>query len=186
MVVSLGRTRDTLRTAAAFRRQLSSQGFEVSTWEELNDFYDQTVKLYDRQFGVLRLIILAMVLLSVINTVNMTIFERVGEFGTMRALGSRGRSVFALVLAESVVLGLAGAALGTFLGIVLALAISAIGIPMPPPPNAEVGYMAQIRLVPAVVASACAIGIVATVLAAIAPAHRVARTEVVDALRQNV
>jgi putative ABC transport system permease protein len=186
LVVALGRTRDTMRTAAALRSQVSSQGFEVSTWEELSDFYDKTVKLYDRQFGALRLIILAMVLLSVTNTVNMTIFERVGEFGTMRALGNRGADVFALVLAESAVLGFAGAALGTALGVILALLISAIGIPMPPPPNADIGYTAQIQLVPSVIASAFGIGVTATVLASILPALRVARTDVVEALRQNV
>jgi hypothetical protein len=37
---------------------------------------------------VLRLIILLMVLLSVANSVNMSVFERVGEFGTMMALGN--------------------------------------------------------------------------------------------------
>ncbi len=47
-----------------------------------------------------------MVLLSVANTVNMSVFERIGEFGTMRALGNRGRQVFALILIESVLLGL--------------------------------------------------------------------------------
>ena len=54
---------------------------------------------------VLQLIILAMVLLSVTNTVNMTIFERTGEFGTMRALGNRGVDVFALILTEGALLG---------------------------------------------------------------------------------
>jgi putative ABC transport system permease protein len=116
----------------------------------------------------------------------MTIFERIGEFGTMRALGNRGASVFALVIAENVVLGAAGAVLGTALGVVLALAISAIGIPMPPPPNADLAYVGRIRVVPSTVASAFAIGLTATVLAAILPARRVARTEIVEALRQNV
>jgi putative ABC transport system permease protein len=186
LVVALARTRDTQRAAASLRGQIAAQALEVSTWEELNDFYDKTVKLYDRQFGALRLIILAMVLLSVTNTVNMTIFERVGEFGTMRALGNRGANVFALVLAESAVLGVAGAALGTALGVALALLVSAIGIPMPPPPNADIGYTAQIQLVPSVIASAFGIGVTATVLASILPALRVARTDVVEALRQNV
>jgi putative ABC transport system permease protein len=57
---------------------------------------------------------------------------------------------------------------------------------MPPPPNADIGYTAQIRLVPSVIASAFVIGVLATALAAIAPALRVARTELVNALRQNV
>ena len=57
---------------------------------------------------------------------------------------------------------------------------------MPPPPNTDIGYTAQIRLVPSVIAGAFATGLLATVLASIAPALRVARTQVVDALRQNV
>jgi putative ABC transport system permease protein len=185
-VVALKRTRDTDRVAQTLSTSQGSQSLEVRRWQELNDFYAKTVDLYDRQFGVLQLIILAMVLLSVTNTVNMTIFERIGEFGTMRALGNRGRDVFALVLTENVLLGLAGAACGVIVGVLLAWIISRIGIPMPPPPNADIGYTAQIRVVPSMVAGAFAIGVFATVLAAIAPALRVARGDVVDALRQNV
>ena len=55
-----------------------------------------------------------------------------------------------------------------------------------PPPNADLGYTAKIRLVPSVIAGAFAIGVLATVIAAVLPARRVARTEVVEALRQNV
>jgi putative ABC transport system permease protein len=186
LVVSLRKTDDTARVAQALEASLPrEQRLEIRRWPELNDFYAKTVELYDLLFGVLQWIILAMVLLSVTNTVNMTIFERTGEFGTMRALGNRGRDVFLLVLTESAVLGLIGAALGVILGVYLAWLISAIGIPMPPPPNADIGYTARIRVVPSVVAGAFAIGLVATVLAAIAPALRVARVEVVEALRQN-
>jgi putative ABC transport system permease protein len=186
LVVSLHRTRDTAAVAGEIRALLAGQGLEVETWQELNDFYDKTVELYDRQFGVLRLIVLAMVLLSVANTVNMSIFERVGEFGTMRALGNRGPDLFRLVVAESAVIGFVGALLGTLLGIGLAIGVSAVGIPMPPPPNANLGYVAQIRIVPSVVMGAISIGFLATVLASVLPAIKVARFPVVDALRQNV
>jgi putative ABC transport system permease protein len=186
LVISLSRTRDTERVAGVLRGQLIGQGFELSSWEELNDFYDKTVKLYDRQFGALQLIVLAMVLLSVTNTVNMSIFERVGEFGTMRAVGDRSPAIIRLVITESLVLGLAGAVLGVLLGILLAIVISTVGIPMPPPPNANVGFEAKIRLVPSMLAAAFAIGVVATVLASILPGLRVARMSLVEALRHNV
>jgi putative ABC transport system permease protein len=71
-------------------------------------------------------------------------------------------------------------------GVLLALAISAVGIPMPPPPNANSGYDAYIRIVPDVLASAFLIGVVATTLAALLPAARATRTPVVDALRANI
>jgi len=186
LVVSLRRTGDTAAVAAEIRRLTAGTGIEVRAWNELNDFYDKTVELYDRQFGVLRLIILVMVLLSVGNSVNMSLFERVGEFGTMRAVGDRGRKIFALVVTEGALLGLVGATLGVAIGVALALGISAVGIQMPPPPNSNLGYIAEIRLVPSVVASAFVTGFVATVLASLLPALRVARIPVVDALRQNV
>jgi ABC-type antimicrobial peptide transport system permease subunit len=46
--------------------------------------------------------------------------------------------------------------------------------------------MAQIRVVPGVIAAAGAIAAVATVLAALRPARRVSRMMIVDALRQNI
>jgi putative ABC transport system permease protein len=134
----------------------------------------------------LQAIILAMVLLSVANSVNMSLFERVGEFGTMRSLGNRSGEIFRLVLTESAMLGLIGATIGVAVGVTLALAISAIGIPMPPPPNANLGYTAYIRVVPEVVGMAFLVGFFATTLAAVLPAVRVSRMPVVEALRANV
>ncbi len=186
LVVALKHTRDTDVVQSMLSARLAGQGLEVKTWHELNDFYAKTVTLYEVQFGALRLIILLMVLLSVANSVNMSVFERVAEFGTMMALGNRSRVVFRLILAENCLLGLAGAGLGVVLGVLLALAISAVGIPMPPPPNSDLPYTGQIRLVPSVVAGAFAVGLLATLGAEMPAALRVRRIPVVDALRQAV
>ncbi|MFZ4537488.1 ABC transporter permease [Propionivibrio sp.] len=186
LVVSLRDTLDTARVAELLAGQLDPAKFEVKKWNEMTDFYDKTVTLYDRQFGVLRLIVLIMVFLGVANSVNMSAFERVGEFGTMMALGNRRRDVFRLVIMENVLIGVFGSAAGVLIGVALALVISAIGIPMPPPPSSEVGYMAQIRVVPKELMLAFAVGFLATVTAAVFPARRVTRIPVVDALRQNV
>ena len=101
------------------------------------------------------------------------------------ALGNNPRQVFKLVVTENVLLGVVGSLLGIVFGSALAVAISAIGIPMPPPPNANIGYTALVRVVPAVLTMAFTVGMVATIAAAIFPARRVARIPVVDALRQN-
>ena len=186
MVVVLDKTEDTSAVASALMAKLGAQDFELATWRDLSDFYDKTIQLYDRQFGVLRLIILLMVLLSVANSVNMTLFERTREFGTLLALGDRRSAVFRLIVTESLLLGLFGALLGMGVGCVSAWVISAIGIPMPPPPNANIGYTAYIRLVPLDVAVAGGIGFLATFLAALLPARRASRMPVVDALRQGV
>lgn len=186
IVVMLDRTEDTAATAAALRQRFAGEGYEITAWSELSDFYGKTVELYDRQFGVLRVIILLMVLLSVVNSVNMTLFERTREFGTMLALGDRSGKIFQLIMVESFCVGLLGAVLGMAIGCGAALAISAVGIPMPPPPNANLGYTAMIRIVPYEVLVAGLIGFVATLLATAFPARRAARLEIVEALRHGV
>jgi putative ABC transport system permease protein len=186
LVVVLDQTDATDAVLALLENHLGDQGFELVRWQELSDFYDKTLKLYDRQFGVLRLIILLMVLLSVTNSVNMGLFERTREFGTLLALGDRPGTVFRLIMTESALLGVFGAAIGVAAGCATAVIISAIGIPMPPPPNANAGYTAFIRLMPDEIALAGAIGVMATFLAAILPARRASRLNVVEALRQGV
>ncbi|MFB0935696.1 MAG: ABC transporter permease [Propionivibrio sp.] len=186
LVVTLQRTEDTERVAALLEARFVAQGFEVARWNKLSDFYEKAVDLYDRQFGVLRFIILLMVLLSVTNSVNMTLFERTREFGTLLALGDKPRTVFELIMTESALLGLLGSVSGIVMGCLLATIISAIGIPMPPPPNANVGYTAFIRLVPGEIALSGLVGLVATCLAAVLPARRASRLKVVEALRQGV
>ncbi len=184
LVVSLARTAQTDSVRDALAPRLAQRGLEARTWLELNDFYKGAALLYERQFGFLQLIILVMVAIGVVNAVNMTVFERVAEFGTMRALGNRAATVVGLVMTEAVLLGLLGSLIGVAVGVALALGISAVGIPMPPPPNSDLPYTARIQLAPAIVAGAFLVGVAAATLAGILPALRVARTPVVDALRQ--
>jgi len=162
------------------------QNYEVRAWWELADFYQKTEALYRRQFGALQVIIFTMLVLSVASTVNMTIYERTGEFGTMLALGSRQRQVFMLVLLENTLLGLIGSVLGMIIGITLADIISGIGITMPPPPGSNIGYIASIRLIAWVLITAMLTGIFASTTAAILPACRASKLQITDALRYNI
>jgi len=185
VVLSLKETGMTDAINAQLKERLPSGVYETKKWNELADFYEKTIALYDRQFGILRLIIFMMVLLSVANSVNMSLFERTGEFGTLMALGNRRKLVFQLVLTENLLLGFLASGAGVVIGISLALGISAIGISMPPPPNANSGYIALIRVVPSVVATAFFVGLFATLIASLLPTYRVTRMPVVEALRQN-
>jgi len=101
-------------------------------------------------------------------------------------LGNRSQSVFRLIVTESLILGCVGGLLGAVVGMALALVISAIGIPMPPPPNANFGYTARVQIVPVWIFGAFAIGFVATVLASLLPGRRVSRIDVVEALKHNI
>lgn len=165
---------------------LAGAGREVKTWIGLNDFYTSTVTLYRQQFGFLVAIIVVMLVLSVANTVNMGIYERLAEFGTMRAVGDRPDQIVALIVVENFLLGLAGACAGVVLGMYLAWQISVFGIPMPPPPNADLGYLSHILIVPTYVALSFLAGVVSCLIAAYFPARRVSRIDISEALRAAV
>jgi putative ABC transport system permease protein len=186
LVVLLADTKDTARVASEISTRGQSSGLEVRTWDALNDFYWKSVALYERQFGVLQLIVFFMVMLAVAGAVNVSVRERESEFGTMRALGNRSTAVVALVFIEAVLLGLAGACAGALLGCAGALGISALGIPMPPPPNSNLAFTGRIALDVAVVARASILGLLATAAASLVPAFRASRLPIVEALRRAV
>jgi putative ABC transport system permease protein len=185
-VLSLRRTSDTDAVAMKLAPLVADSGLELKTWVELSEFYLQTVDLYRTQFGFLVMIVLIMLLLSVSTTINLGIFERVGEFGTLQALGNRPWQVFLLIVAEAFALGAIGSVVGTVGGILLALGISAVGIPMPPPPNADLGYTSHILVVPSMIAIALGTGVVAAVLASLLPARQVSRMGIAEALREAI
>jgi len=187
LVISLKRTADTERVAAILTERTVWRDQEVRRWDQLNDFFPKTVALYKRLFGGLQLIILLMVLLSVVNAVNTSVFERVAEFGTARALGNRGETVFRLVMLENMMLGLIGAVIGVALSFAVSYSVKALGgIPMPPPPNADLPYTAFIRIDVDAIRMGLAVTFAATMLAALVPAIRVSRVKVVEALRQSI
>ena len=186
VVVALDDTTHTDAVVSQLRKLLGPLGYEVKSWQQLADFYNKTVALYQRQFGALQFIIMVMLVLSVASTVNMVVYERTGEFGTLLAFGLRRRQIFRLVLLENTLLGLIGGALGVVAGLALAVAISGIGLSMPPPPGSDAAYTASIRVVPWVLAVAAATGAAAATLAALLPGRRASRLAVVDALRHNI
>ena len=90
-----------------------------------------------------------------------------------------------MFIAEGALIGVAGGLLGVTLGYVLGEIISAIGIPMPPPPGMESGYLGQILIVPGLAMEALILAILTTFIAGILPAWRASNMIIVDALRRN-
>ena len=182
----LDQTRFTRATVGALRPALERAGYEIRPWNELADFYNKTVALYQRQFAALQFIILVMMVLGVASTVNMSVYERTAEFGTLMALGDPRRKVFRLVLLENLLLGGLGAVLGVAAGSILAIVLSAMNISMPPPPGSNTGYEVTIRIAPWTLLASAGIGFAGTILAAVFPAIRASRLRIIEALRQSI
>lgn len=186
IVVLLDETENTNAFARQMGDYLNPEAVEWLRWDEIADFYVKTVALYTTQFGVLKIIILCMVLLTVTNSVSMSIVERTGEFGTLLALGRKPRWIYSLVVIEGVFTGIAGALVGCTVGLGLAWLLSTIGISMPPPPGSAIGYEAEIRVTTDMLLEAAAIGFGATWLASVISGARIPKLKVVDALRANI
>ena len=184
-VVLLDRTDATSRAVSALSARLPSQSFEIIPWTDLADFYNKTVELFSRQVGVVRLLIALIVILSISNTLSMAVIERTGEIGTSMALGVRRSGILQLFIWEGALLGLLGGLIGVALGYALGALISAIGIPMPPPPGMARGYIGQIAISPALAMDGLMLAFVTTLLASIAPAWKASRMNIVDALRHQ-
>ena len=184
-VVLLGQTGNTDRVVAQLRANLPASGFELVPWTQLADFYNKTVVLFSKQVSVVKFIIGLIIVLTISNTQTMSVLERTREIGTSLAIGLRRQVVMRMFLAEGVLIGVAGGIVGLLLGYALAAIISAIGIPMPPPPGMARGYVGQILIEPALAGESLVLALVTTLIASIMPAWKASRMNIVDALRYN-
>ncbi len=113
----------------------------------------------------------------ILNTLAMTVVERIRELGLLRAAGADRSQVVRVVLVQALVLGAAGSLGGVILGAVLAVlaagwlhAAGSVSIEGP-------------ALTPAVLVTGFAAGLLVTLVAAIEPARRAAGVSPVAALR---
>jgi putative ABC transport system permease protein len=187
-LVLLNDTDETDRFLAEFRRRFPERQdrLEFVPWYAHADFYNKTVALFSQQIQVLRLIIALIIVLSISNMLIMTAMERTGEIGTLLAIGLKRRKILQMFATEGLILGLAGGLLGVAAGYSLALLISAVGIPMPPPPGMERGYTGEIRVTAQLLTTAFLVAASTTVLAGLYPAWKASRQEIVNALRHNI
>jgi putative ABC transport system permease protein len=100
-------------------------GVKAQTASEVMRFAERALRISDLvRFGI-SLVALTVGGLLVANTVMMSVYERIREFGVMRALGARRGFIFRLVLLEALLLALMGGLLGLGVG---SLASSAINL----------------------------------------------------------
>ena len=111
-------------------------------------------------------------------TMYASVANRTAEIGTLRALGFRSRSILTVFLAESLLLGLVGGAIGLFFASFMQLlTISTMNWQS----FAELAF--SFTLNPAIVAKSLAFALFMGLIGGFLPAMRAARLNIVDALR---
>lgn len=94
----------------------SYPGTEAVSWERAMPNLANAIKLDYASQKFIFLIILLIVAIGVVNTLLMSVMERMREFGVILALGSQPNTLRRMILLEALVLGLLAAAIGTLLG----------------------------------------------------------------------
>ncbi len=170
-----------MRTLLLTKLNRAGLNCEIKTWNELSMFYSKVRGMFDMIFMFIFSIVLVIVVMSTVNTMGMAVLERTREIGTLRALGLKRRGVSMLFALEGGLLGLFGSLIGVFLHSVGWGAIRAFS-PTYTPPGVSTPVTLIIDLVPQVLTVLMVCLIILSLMAAIIPARRAARQNVVDAL----
>jgi ABC-type lipoprotein release transport system permease subunit len=99
------------------------------TWQQASGLTGQFVTLMRLVLYVAVIIIFVVALVIISNALVMATLERVREIGTLRALGAQRRFVLAMLIVESVLVGLVFGLIGAALGAALILFFSKAGLP---------------------------------------------------------
>jgi len=102
-------------------------GVSFRTWKDLATTFAQVNSLLYSILSVIRVVILLVTLFILANVMNRVVVERMREWGTLRALGTKKRGILAIVVWEGGLMGALGAALGIVLGFAIATAINLRG-----------------------------------------------------------
>jgi putative ABC transport system permease protein len=184
LVVVARRTEDVPVLMQRLDSSFKKQGLPHSfiTWQELGAMCIQSEALFRKVYVTIQMILSFIIFCTVANTINMSLLERVREYGTMMALGNSRAFILLTILSEGFVLGMIGAAASALIGSAAAAIVSRAGIEMPPPPMGTHAYYAMIELSPRLLWEAGRIIWASSVLATIGPSLRIANMSTVEAL----
>ena len=151
---------------------------EVHTWEQLSPFAS-IARIVDLLILVVKFILISIVMVSILNIMTMSVYERIGEIGTIAAIGTRPSRILSMFLMEGFAMGLMSTVVGLVVGLGLLWLMNLAPI------DFTFGMM-QVSLAPRIpegeVILVTVIVMLVSIFASLQPAYKASRMEPVDAL----
>lgn len=171
------------RITELLSRELNKEAkpiFEVHTWEKLSPFYN-IARMIDVMTFFIKLMLVAIVLISIMNVMIMAVYERIREIGTIAAIGTLPGKILNMFVIEGFCLGIVGAVIGNAAGIIIITILNASKITFNF--GQQQGLMLQAHINPADILTISATVIIVSVIASLQPAFKASRMEPIKALR---
>lgn len=154
--------------------------FELHTWEKLSPFFN-IAKMIDLMTLSIKVMLVAIVLVSIMNVMIMAVYERLGEIGTMAAIGTTPGKILALFVTEGFLLGVVGTAIGTVVSLLAIAGLNSAGITFNF--GTQTGLLLNPSISPREILPIVLIVIAIAVLASLQPAFKAAKMDPITALR---
>ncbi len=178
--------KEQLEPVTAQLREKLGSAYEVLRWYDMYPMMKQWVELENAFYYIFLSIVLVIIAAGIMNTVLMSMLERIHEFGVMMALGCGRVRLAGMVVVESLLLGMAGVVAGVMVGLLLVHYFHGAGIDL----SSQMDSIARFYLNPVIhteidtnhLLDTVLAVLAAAVVAAIWPAIRAARLEPVEAI----
>jgi putative ABC transport system permease protein len=154
--------------------------YEVHSWQAISPFYN-IARMIDVMTIFIKIMLVAVVLISIMNVMIMAVYERVREIGTIAAIGTLPRKILSLFVMEGFCLGAIGVVIGDLIGLALILILNLVGVSFDF--GRQKGLILKATIAPIDVLIISAIVIFISVLASLQPALKASRMEPIKALR---
>lgn len=154
--------------------------FDVHTWEKLSPFYN-IARMIDLMTLFVKVLLVAVVLISILNVMIMAVYERIREIGTAAAIGTKPYKLLLLFLTEGILMGVIGAVIGCIVSIGAVWLINLKQITFNFGQQKGILLTASVDYTQLAVISLTVIAV--AVIASLQPAFKASRMEPVNALR---
>lgn len=161
------------------------EGHLVRDWLSLAELFRKVKSFYDSQNLIIQLILVSVVVLGILNSVSMSVIERIGEIGTLRSLGTEAGMIVRMIVVEVLMLSVVGVLVGSFTAWLVGYIINLSDI-YTEIPGASMPMKVNFLFSVSSFFQSSALIVLTTVVASLLPVLKAVKINIVEALRRNI